>query len=817
MPATQRIKSIAPVSPELMLSLGGKGLLNKRRYDNSPPRVRAGQTEVWLRRMLFALCLLGGAPLSLAATVALSASPSTVAAGSASTLTWSSANATSCAASGAWSGKQATNGSRSTGALTATATFSLTCTGVGGPAMASVTISVGSSAITAFANAGSGNVTVTSNNNLSNGAVITISGTTNYNGVYTIANVTATSFTIVATFVANDATGAWQFAGGMIPGCSTSGATGAIALSNVPSRFMGVAPLSVFFDASGSTATATTRPFHDLEYRWNFGDSAGSPVSGTTWGYGSRVGVSSRNTATGPVAAHVFETPGSYTVALTATDGTNTVSNSCAQILVQDPGVVFSGANTICVGATSLPVQGQGGCPAGANTAQQANFATAINTYALTGKRVLFKRGDTFSAPTSAAITRTGPGIIGAFGTGASPSVQMTGSTTILNLSSASTPTITDWRVMDLDLNGMSNAASMGIGTAGSINQVTLLRLNIHDTHNGISFSDSLLDWLNNNGSPGQTMWDQIAIVDSSVLHTMGGVGGNGVGVAAKRLSMLGNLVDDSSLAEHILRVFNVSRGVISNNTLSKQAAAKAIIKMHGPTWLSGTPPSGVAGSYTELAVLSDNKFVAADGTDWTINTGPQNAQSDERLRNIILERNWFIGGNTTQVGLVVNAVDETVRNNISVNTAGKFMQVSYRSGASTGLEPAPLNIHIYNNTVYSSSAQSGDLIGVDIRAPSANTVVYNNLGTGPFASVLTMVSNAGTGTVQGNNPIYLPSALFASATPAIPADFSLKPLPNPARDTGLSSVPVWSDFFLTNRPQSGVPGVIDLGAAEGS
>ena len=65
-------------------------------------------------------------------------------------------------------------------------------------------------AITAFADAGSGNVTVTSAaHGLVNGQLITISGTTSYNGDFTVANATADTFTIVDTWVADDATGTW--------------------------------------------------------------------------------------------------------------------------------------------------------------------------------------------------------------------------------------------------------------------------------------------------------------------------------------------------------------------------------------------------------------------------------------------------------------------------------------------------------------------------------------------------------------------------------------------------------------------------------
>ena len=79
---------------------------------------------------------------SPAPTVTLSASPSTVASGATSTLTWSSTNATSCAASGGWSGALATSGSQKTAALTAATKYTLTCTGAGGTAAQSATVSV---------------------------------------------------------------------------------------------------------------------------------------------------------------------------------------------------------------------------------------------------------------------------------------------------------------------------------------------------------------------------------------------------------------------------------------------------------------------------------------------------------------------------------------------------------------------------------------------------------------------------------------------------------------------------------------------------
>jgi hypothetical protein len=80
-----------------------------------------------------------------APTVSLSANPTSVASGGTSTLSWSSTNATGCTASGAWSGAKAMSGSEQTAALSATSTFTLSCTGASGTASQSKTVTVSTS------------------------------------------------------------------------------------------------------------------------------------------------------------------------------------------------------------------------------------------------------------------------------------------------------------------------------------------------------------------------------------------------------------------------------------------------------------------------------------------------------------------------------------------------------------------------------------------------------------------------------------------------------------------------------------------------
>lgn len=77
-----------------------------------------------------------------APTVSLSADPNSVPAQGTTTLTWSTANATSCTASGDWSGAKPVSGSEFIGPLSSDGSYSLTCSGSGGTSsdMVSVTI-----------------------------------------------------------------------------------------------------------------------------------------------------------------------------------------------------------------------------------------------------------------------------------------------------------------------------------------------------------------------------------------------------------------------------------------------------------------------------------------------------------------------------------------------------------------------------------------------------------------------------------------------------------------------------------------------------
>jgi hypothetical protein len=153
------------------------------------------------------------APLSVTPavpTVSFSGSPSTIASGSASILTWSSINATACTASGGWSGTLATSGSQSTGALSASTTYTLSCTGIGGSASQSATVTV------TPATTGTAILTwVPPTSNTDGSAVTPLSGYTIYYGTSASAltqSVVITGATTTTCEITGLASGTWYFA-----------------------------------------------------------------------------------------------------------------------------------------------------------------------------------------------------------------------------------------------------------------------------------------------------------------------------------------------------------------------------------------------------------------------------------------------------------------------------------------------------------------------------------------------------------------------------------------------------------------------------
>jgi hypothetical protein len=154
-----------------------------------------------------------------APTLTLSANPASINAGQSSTLTWSSTNATSCTASGGWTGTKAISGTQSVSPNTTT-TYTLTCTGAGGSASQSATVTatdttppstptnlsamaVSSTQINLQWTASTDNVGVTGYKVFRNGTQIVTPSTTSYQDTGLSPNTTYT-YTVAATDAAGN-------------------------------------------------------------------------------------------------------------------------------------------------------------------------------------------------------------------------------------------------------------------------------------------------------------------------------------------------------------------------------------------------------------------------------------------------------------------------------------------------------------------------------------------------------------------------------------------------------------------------------------
>ncbi|MGE3532888.1 MAG: PKD domain-containing protein [Steroidobacteraceae bacterium] len=568
--------------------------------------------------------------------------------------------------------------------------------------------------------------------------------------------------------------------GGATPPLSATCAdtVGDLSLTAGVARNSGVAPLGVFFDATATThANPLVKTFHDIQYQWNFAD-AGSG----NWTNGSRLG--SRNTATGPLAAHVFEAAGTYNVTVTAFDGTNTATCQ-VQVVVDDPNTFFANANTVCfTNGVDLT-----GCPGGGSVIGGTNDFAVVKNALAAGKRVLMRRGDTFDVASAQNVTVNGPWILGAYGgAGAKPVIRNTGGAiTMLQIAPAVVGS-GDMRIMDINIDGQSNGGARFSTAASSVNQLTFLRVDIQNIGAGFSFNDTLI-------------YDQFFIVDSTVTNITNGYGYFGPG---QRFALMGNLFDQIATL-HNVRLPTIQKGIISNNRSSN--AFGDALKIHGS-------PFATTGRFTEQVIVSDNKFEGG-GSTLTLWIQPQNLTSDERIRNVLVERNWFTAGPGQAQAFVLLGSEFTVRNNI-INLTGALSQLGIRVNVAGHISPPPDNVRILNNTIFGNNVAG--FAALFLEAGSSNVTIANNLAYSPNSTNARLLDDLGSIAPliisnSSNSQIKNDSPSFTVTPPSAPLDFKLT-AGSYAIDigTGFPSVRVFSDFFEINRPM-GLS--IDIGASE--
>lgn len=496
------------------------------------------------------------------------------------------------------------------------------------------------------------------------------------------------------------------------------------------SRTTGTAPLSVFIDCTGTTDADTTKPFHDLFYTHTFGD----PSAGL-WSYGANTNLS-KNYATGAIAAHVYETAGTYTTTHTVTDGTS-IARATNTITVSDPDTTYAKTATVCFYNSTVGT----GCPSGATETASSDWDAAISSCMGTTKRCLFKRGDTFTASADGTVTSAGPNTIGAYGSGALPIVNLAAATSGVKITSTS---VNDLRVMDIEFVGgsASDANQAGIALTGAgASGVTMLRVTTRLTGApGIALGPSTTEGCTKCVIQDSTLSGHYSgyllyavLYESAVLGNSIGPGGGGTYEGTFRLTM-------------------AQKFVVAHNTVTQAGTS-----VNKPVLRFSALARGTSAMDTYYGIASDNKLIQGTSGAFVF-TNQGNVGGDERIYDIIAERNWIqFGAGHAGGGFDCNqirtiATRHTIRNNLfDMSTdCGDDVRAVYvlREDAAA---PSPTDVNIYNNTFYADGIYS--YRGVLLTANATNTVIKNNLcwfdvGTGSTDCV----PSSGTSTTASNN-----------------------------------------------------------------
>ena len=278
-----------------------------------------------------------------------------------------------------------------------------------------------------------------------------------------------------------------------------------------------------------------------------------------------------------------------------------------------------------------------------------------------------------------------------------------------------------------------------------------------------------------------------MALVDSSITNT----GNTGVLVDQVKFTLQGNRINSAGQGSHTIRTGLQNKSVLSNNSVSDSVAG--IWTIRAPNFTSSTG-AVAAGTYTEKVVFSDNTLFGNTGTSAVVFTiRPTNNTLDERLRDIIVERNWILTGANSVYGMQINAQYITVRNNLfdlSLGTGHAGMVVGR-----TGIEPGPTGIKVYNNTFYSSSSGGFTMaqVSAGVASSPAGMTVVNNLTYAPSAiNPAIFVNFCGAACLSQSN-----NTTNATTNPLLTntSTNNWRPQAGSAVGTG-APVPLWSDFF---------------------
>lgn len=466
------------------------------------------------------------------------------------------------------------------------------------------------------------------------------------------------------------------------------------------SRTAGVAPLSVFFDGT-QTPSLASGSYVDATFAWNFDVDGVDPGANYL-------------TASGFVAAHVFENPGTYQVRVDVYDTLGRHAWEFVTISVQPfTGQTYYVASDGSDGNTGTTVD---------DPVQTIGHALLDLTQPNT--RILFRQGDTFyTSEFINATDRPGPVIVGSYEDPDTPS----GEAPVIYNTAVNGPWATlypgdDWRVMDLRVRaGGSAAGESGTRYPGGVGF-------------GTTTSNSLIYRVEQEYLSNQWMnpYGQYNTVAECNIHDVSGTGYSSGGDGG---ALIGNWVHDKApeAPEHVYRLQGGSRYFIAFNNFEANVVNYDSLTIRGDT---------------EKVVIYKNTLDRVTGI-W-----PQVRDSyEEYQHHCILDSNLFIGRNTPpnynnpssvrQLAIGLHSKDIVIRNNIIYN-----YQFGIIVSDDTVVGPSQ-RIKIYNNTYINDTPDSTfmfvsvdpDCFDIEVN----NNLILDNAGSAPLDTRIIRVRSGGS------------------------------------------------------------------------
>ena len=436
-------------------------------------------------------------------------------------------------------------------------------------------------------------------------------------------------------------------AGGSSAGGTTGsgGSTGVLSVVIAPSRTSGVAPLAVFFDTT-TTPTFADGSFIDATVVWDF-DVDNTDPNGHY------------RKASGFLAAHVFDQPGTYRVRAQVYDAQGRTGSAEVTVNAQ----AFSGT-TYYVAASGL--DSNSGTTMGSPV---KSVQHAIQDLAKSNTRVLFRKGDTFNTREVSGSAK-GPVIVASYEDPSSPSDQAP----IIYSNGADNDWNTldlgdDWRAMDLHVR----SAGSTDGTYGSSGGPRY--------PGGISAGKgSLVYRVEFDNLAGVLMNLDGNTVAECDLHDFSGYGW--YSADSDGGALIGNRVHDMStdVGQHVFRLQGGTRFFVGFNEFGPNAYVNYdIVAIRGNS---------------EKVVLYNNVI-----HDWVTGIWPQNRNSaNENQHHCVVDSNLFIGQSQRQEAIALHSKDIVIRNNVIYN-----FQTGISVENDTVVGPSQ-RIKVYNNTIISGT-----------------------------------------------------------------------------------------------------------------